>query len=61
MSEAIALAAPVRYATFTRRFRALVIDNLVLSGTGVALFFLNLDAAKDVFDAARGEHEEARA
>ena len=28
---------------------------------GVALFFLNLDAAKDVFDAARGEHEEARA
>jgi len=26
---------------------------------GVALFFLNLDAAKDVWEAARGEHEEA--
>lgn len=28
---------------------------------GVLLFFVNLDAAKDVFDAARGEHAEARA
>jgi Co/Zn/Cd efflux system component len=26
---------------------------------GVILFFLNLDAAKDVFEAARGEHAEA--
>ena len=28
---------------------------------GALLFLLNLDAAKDVFEAARGEHEEARA
>jgi Co/Zn/Cd efflux system component len=26
---------------------------------GVLLFFVNVDAAKDVFEAARGEHEEA--
>jgi len=52
MSEAIGLAAPVRHATFTRRFRALVIDNLVLSGTGVALFFLG-DAVSDLPGATR--------
>ena len=28
---------------------------------GIGLFFLNLDAARDVFEAARGEHREARA
>jgi uncharacterized RDD family membrane protein YckC len=52
MSEGIPLAAPVRYATFTRRFRALVIDNLFLSGTSVALFFLG-DAVSDVAGATR--------
>jgi len=52
MSEGIPLAAPVRYATFTRRFRALVIDNLFLSFTSVALFFLG-DAVSDVPGATR--------
>jgi uncharacterized RDD family membrane protein YckC len=52
MSEAIPPAPPVRYATFTRRFRALVIDNLFLAGTSVALFFLG-DAVSDVPGATR--------
>jgi hypothetical protein len=32
---------------------------LARSHRRVILFFLNLDAAKDVFEAARGEHAEA--
>src|SRR5689334_22986333 len=52
MSETIPPVPPVRYATFTRRFRALVIDNLFLSGTSVALFFLG-DAVSDVPGATR--------
>jgi uncharacterized RDD family membrane protein YckC len=52
MSETIPPAPPVRYATFTRRFRALVIDNLFLSGASVALFFLG-DAVSDVPGATR--------
>jgi uncharacterized RDD family membrane protein YckC len=39
---------PVRYATFTGRFRALLIDNLCISGLCIALFF----AAEPVSDLA---------
>jgi len=48
----IAPASPVRYATFTGRFRALVIDNLCISARGIALFFVG-DAASEVPGATR--------
>ena len=48
----IAPASPVRYATFTGRFRALVIDNLCISALGIALFFAG-DAASEVPGATR--------
>jgi uncharacterized RDD family membrane protein YckC len=51
-TPAIQPAPPVRYATFTRRFRALVIDNLCISGLGVALFFAG-DAVSDIPGATR--------
>ena len=41
-----------RYATFTRRFRALVIDNAIVSGTAVGVFFLG-DAVSEVPGATR--------
>ena len=42
----IAPTAP-RYATFTRRFRALVIDNAIVSGVAIVVFMLG-EAASDV-------------
>jgi uncharacterized RDD family membrane protein YckC len=48
----VAPAPPVRYATFTGRFRALVIDNLCISTLGIALFFAS-DVVGDVPGATR--------
>ena len=46
-TPAIKPEAPVRYATFTRRFRAFVIDTACLWGVVLALFFIG-DAMSDV-------------
>lgn len=35
-----------RYATFTRRFRAVVIDNAIVSGAAVVMFFLGAAASE---------------
>ena len=48
----IQVAPPVRYATFTSRFRALVIDNCCIAALLLALFFLD-DAVGDVPGATR--------
>lgn len=51
-TPAIPPAPPARYATFTRRFRALVIDNCCVAALLLALFFLD-DAVSDVPGATR--------
>ena len=51
-TPALRPASPVRYATFTRRFRALVIDNCCVAALLLALFFLD-DAISDVPGATR--------
>ena len=55
-NDAFANIAIIGAAAVTARFPSIWPDLVV----GAAIFLLNLDAAKEVLEAARGEHAEAR-